>query len=276
MRDVAPGPGWWIASDGRWYPPELHPAVRATAPPATTAGGTTAQATTLSGMAVPLAPVGATPLHQHGAGGVTLPGPGPGIVLPPPVPPMGSIATGAGQGASLRMPRTGLAGFDDNPFAVSPRSMLPPPTKKRGRLTLPVIGLLVALAGAGAGTGVFLLVHPSPHRSPGAVAKDFYQHLEAGDYAAAAGDVDPSSQQMAASAGAVPAVAHVAQELTSLNLTDTATAPGPNGDVVVTVTGCGQSFSCGTAGPPVPVEQIDGQWYVDWGTWLAALQAGSS
>ena len=19
------GPGWWIASDNRWYPPELHP-----------------------------------------------------------------------------------------------------------------------------------------------------------------------------------------------------------------------------------------------------------
>jgi len=29
MRDGMPGPGWWIASDGRWYPPELHPDVRA-------------------------------------------------------------------------------------------------------------------------------------------------------------------------------------------------------------------------------------------------------
>ena len=27
MRDGMPGPGWWIASDGRWYPPELHPDV---------------------------------------------------------------------------------------------------------------------------------------------------------------------------------------------------------------------------------------------------------
>jgi len=26
-----PGPGWWIASDGRWYPPELHPDVGASA-----------------------------------------------------------------------------------------------------------------------------------------------------------------------------------------------------------------------------------------------------
>jgi hypothetical protein len=25
MSDKAEGPGWWIASDGKWYPPELHP-----------------------------------------------------------------------------------------------------------------------------------------------------------------------------------------------------------------------------------------------------------
>ncbi|MEO5838560.1 MAG: septum formation family protein [Acidimicrobiales bacterium] len=31
MRDGMPGPGWWIASDSRWYPPEQHPDVRATA-----------------------------------------------------------------------------------------------------------------------------------------------------------------------------------------------------------------------------------------------------
>jgi len=28
MSDVSNGPGWWIASDGRWYPPELHPSAR--------------------------------------------------------------------------------------------------------------------------------------------------------------------------------------------------------------------------------------------------------
>ena len=35
MSDVSQGPGWWIASDGRWYPPHLHPsAVQvATRPP---------------------------------------------------------------------------------------------------------------------------------------------------------------------------------------------------------------------------------------------------
>jgi hypothetical protein len=25
MSEKPEGPGWWIASDGKWYPPELHP-----------------------------------------------------------------------------------------------------------------------------------------------------------------------------------------------------------------------------------------------------------
>src|ERR1700733_7115905 len=25
MSDFSQGPGWWVASDGKWYPPELHP-----------------------------------------------------------------------------------------------------------------------------------------------------------------------------------------------------------------------------------------------------------
>jgi hypothetical protein len=29
MTDVSPGPGWWLASDGQWYPPHLHPDARA-------------------------------------------------------------------------------------------------------------------------------------------------------------------------------------------------------------------------------------------------------
>jgi hypothetical protein len=28
MSDVASGPGWWMASDGKWYPPETHPDFR--------------------------------------------------------------------------------------------------------------------------------------------------------------------------------------------------------------------------------------------------------
>ena len=28
MSDTSQGPGWWIASDGRWYPPGLHPSAQ--------------------------------------------------------------------------------------------------------------------------------------------------------------------------------------------------------------------------------------------------------
>lgn len=28
MSDVSQGPGWWVASDGKWYPPHLHPDYR--------------------------------------------------------------------------------------------------------------------------------------------------------------------------------------------------------------------------------------------------------
>src|SRR5271165_1446329 len=30
---VSQGPGWWLASDGRWYPPHLHPDYRLPPPP---------------------------------------------------------------------------------------------------------------------------------------------------------------------------------------------------------------------------------------------------
>lgn len=34
MADEARSPGWWLASDGRWYPPHLHPGHAASAAPA--------------------------------------------------------------------------------------------------------------------------------------------------------------------------------------------------------------------------------------------------
>ena len=33
MSDVSQGPGWWIASDGKWYPPHLHPSAAQLPPP---------------------------------------------------------------------------------------------------------------------------------------------------------------------------------------------------------------------------------------------------
>jgi hypothetical protein len=37
-QQAAPVGGWWMASDGKWYPPELHPSVTAP-PPAPDAAG---------------------------------------------------------------------------------------------------------------------------------------------------------------------------------------------------------------------------------------------
>lgn len=34
MSDISQGPGWWQASDGKWYPPEQAPGAQPTAPPA--------------------------------------------------------------------------------------------------------------------------------------------------------------------------------------------------------------------------------------------------
>ena len=34
MSDAQEGPGWWQATDGKWYPPESHPSQQAPPPPA--------------------------------------------------------------------------------------------------------------------------------------------------------------------------------------------------------------------------------------------------
>lgn len=31
MSEVSQGPGWWLATNGRWYPPEMHPQYRSPA-----------------------------------------------------------------------------------------------------------------------------------------------------------------------------------------------------------------------------------------------------
>jgi len=33
MSDFAQGPDWWVASDGKWYPPEMHPSYQPPPPP---------------------------------------------------------------------------------------------------------------------------------------------------------------------------------------------------------------------------------------------------
>ena len=48
MSDMSKGPRWWQASDGNWYPPELHPGyVSARTPPPATPPGATGTASAL-------------------------------------------------------------------------------------------------------------------------------------------------------------------------------------------------------------------------------------
>ncbi len=53
MSDVAQGPGWWLASNGKWYPPELHPA--------RTNGGTAGPSSAASAVAPGYAAAASTP-----------------------------------------------------------------------------------------------------------------------------------------------------------------------------------------------------------------------
>jgi len=39
MSEQSGGPGWWVASDGKWYPPHLQPAVMPPPPPGQYAAG---------------------------------------------------------------------------------------------------------------------------------------------------------------------------------------------------------------------------------------------
>ncbi|HTU38278.1 MAG TPA: RDD family protein [Acidimicrobiales bacterium] len=71
---MSQGPGWWIASDGRWYPPELHPSAQAppSSQPQGAAPGASAQTTGVAGY-----PAASSVLYPPGYG------PPPGFAPPP-------------------------------------------------------------------------------------------------------------------------------------------------------------------------------------------------
>jgi Protein of unknown function (DUF2510) len=109
MSATSHGEGWWVASDGKWYPPEQHPDFDSTArPPEPTSPGVLATLPSLSMMAEtsapPAAPEGwypdpADPSRQRYWDGSTW------TVAAPPVPPQPAAEPKrAGRGR-----RTGLA-----------------------------------------------------------------------------------------------------------------------------------------------------------------------
>jgi uncharacterized RDD family membrane protein YckC len=86
MADVSQGPGWWIASDGKWYPPHLHPSV-AHLPPPPSPYVPTAPEPQMARPSWSQQPPGTPPWSSQAAYGTYPPGYG-----PPPGAPMGAFS----------------------------------------------------------------------------------------------------------------------------------------------------------------------------------------
>ena len=69
MSDASQGPGWWQASDGKWYPPEQAPGAQPTTPPAGAAPGIPPQGPPPGGFGAPAGAPGG--FGQPAAGGST-------------------------------------------------------------------------------------------------------------------------------------------------------------------------------------------------------------
>lgn len=148
MSDAPQGPGWWQASDGRWYPPAATPA-----PPPSSSG-------------TPAPPPAGTPAPPSLAKGTPAPGADPTQAFPPaggyapspgtPAPPLGTPAPPAGGYG----PPTGPYGPTTvPPGGYGPPTVPPPagPAKKGSGAGLYVVLALIAFV-AVAGTAVFFIV----------------------------------------------------------------------------------------------------------------------
>jgi hypothetical protein len=71
MSDSSQGPGWWLASDGKWYPPELHPSRRPRTPEPAEAEPTVVAGPT----------AGETVVAEPTAGETVVAGPAPGETM---------------------------------------------------------------------------------------------------------------------------------------------------------------------------------------------------
>ncbi len=98
MSDTSQGPGWWLASDGKWYPPELW-----TGPPGTAPPGAGTAAPQVVAPTVPSGPpaYGTTPYPQYGSA--------PGAPYTQGVPAYGQGVPAYGQGVPVRQKTNGLA-----------------------------------------------------------------------------------------------------------------------------------------------------------------------
>jgi len=145
-----PAPGWWQASDGRWYPPELHP------DPATRAG------TAARGEPVPTFVPQPVPLEALGP--VVVPGAAPAPVAVPvapvvpvtpvavPVAPVAPVAVGTALVPTRAgWPGPGASAGDMFPPPLLAPALPPHQGDARHRRRWPVALVLVLMAGAAAG-----------------------------------------------------------------------------------------------------------------------------
>jgi len=90
MSETPAGPGWWQASDGRWYPPESHPSAQPPPPPpaAPTMPPPPAAPTAMPPMPAGGMPHGPPPSYPPGPPPSYPPGPPPAYPAYPPGPPV--------------------------------------------------------------------------------------------------------------------------------------------------------------------------------------------
>jgi Domain of unknown function (DUF4190) len=117
MSDTSQGPGWWLASDGKWYPPELW-----TGPPATRPGPEPG------------------PAVSTGAPGIPPPVQPPTTGAPPPYGSYGSY----GSGNSIHYPSAGQYPYPDAGYGRYPQYATAPRKRTNG---FAVASLVCAIVG---------------------------------------------------------------------------------------------------------------------------------
>lgn len=257
-----PPPGWWLASDGRWYPPELHPSRRSPAAPASTPDGPAPNGVAPNGVAPNgLAPNGTrdsspfAPVPEH-----------------PPLSPLSMRQTAPRRRAVSSAPddlipanrprhaRDGAgARADRRDLSLGPASLASgTPRPERRAVPLGIIFIAVAVLLA-AGIGAYWYLHrPTPHSSSVNAAETFVR--------AVYDDTSTSAQSMLVPGQQLDVPKH-AQSPVSFYVSSV-TRNGGDSDVNLVVCLTGDGAGCGAQsdnGTPatVPTREIDGSWYVD-------------
>jgi len=286
MSDVAQGAGWWIASDGKWYPPEQHPSVRAQPAPA------------LAGYPPPVAPapqtqqVAPSPVQNEYAGGppdapagaeppTPVPAPPPMIIPPVPSPrranlsvaaaaPGGvaggvDLANGPALDMTARQPLAPAGGYGGTYAKLSPYdealasgSATVRPVRRRRFPVWWTLLIVTVLAAAAVGT-YYYLKNSDPHRSATAVAEDFL---------VASANADKHQVQSDLLPGQHPVSVRLGPTQLSFAVTQI-TSAGPDRMVnllICTDLYAGSSCSSqidGVMQASIPTRKVDGKWYVD-------------